>query len=85
VTYGRLGLKVPTVLAAGELPGGGPQDESSKPRIAQTERSDPFSFGPDWTQAAFIFPNANRYPPVLASLVVSPDETRSVLNGIAGF
>jgi hypothetical protein len=29
--------------------------------------------------------DANRYPPVLASLVVSPDETRSVLNGIAGF
>jgi len=26
-----------------------------------------------------------RYPPALVSLVVSPDETRSVLNGIAGF
>jgi hypothetical protein len=31
VRNGRLGLKVPTVLAAGELTGGAPQDESNKP------------------------------------------------------
>jgi hypothetical protein len=29
-------------------------------------------------------PKSNRYPPALVSLVVSPEETRSVLNGTDG-